>query len=312
MAAGDRSKEAFEPAQHGLDAAVRNHLENEAARVDATAMMQNLFARLDRETVPLVKPVTHRPARRWLAAAAMLAASLLLAIFLVGPGRGYAASPMEAVRSARAAHADETVRCYTVTHIRPTGFLAGRIENTPRLCVRGGSFQVTVPDVEITWGRDDKGRIWLAPTRNVAARFEPAELPETLREIVAIRGLELPELLDEVLSDFDLVWQNDDPHTRTVVATRQLRAGPLQITSAEIQLAQESDLIEQLTLKRQTAREGVMTITFKLDQETHGHAGAFSAEGNLELGGEVFDGRQPFKRMLVLMVALREAMSKGL
>ncbi len=312
--AGDESYDPFPQAQLGLDAAVRHHLEDEAAQIDAAGMMIDLFARLDREAVASAETVRRTPTRRWLAlpaaVAALLAASLLLAIFLTGPSRAFAASPAAAVRSARTVHTGETVRCYTVTHTGPVRLFAAQWERQPTLSVRGGSFQLCFSGGPLTWGRDGSGRIWVAVSRKEAACFEPDELPERLREFVAIRGLELPELLDEVLSDFDLSWQDEDPSTRTVIATRRHPARPLQIESAEIRLAQGSDLIEQLTLVRPTLREGALATAFTLEREAPAQAAAFSAEAHLESGGEVFDGRQPFKRLLVLIAAFREAMSK--
>src|SRR5204862_6957502 len=123
--------------------------------------------------------------------------------------------PREVVERAKSAHEAPTDRCYEVT-VRMPEELQERYpelarDRKSRLWTRGDRYFVEWPDRPGAWGRDEDGRVWVAPTPFAAARFDPDEIPEAMRDFFAVRAVQLPQLLDELLAGANLRWRPTDP-----------------------------------------------------------------------------------------------------
>ncbi|MBA4190621.1 MAG: hypothetical protein C0467_21760 [Planctomycetaceae bacterium] len=309
----------FPPPEPGIDAIVRAQLDAEAAQVDPARIWDRVRVQLDAEAA---RPITPRSGfRKVLFAVGALAASLLAAVFLLGPSREAIATPTQVVESARAANGPDADRCYTQTLQLPPNSPAplalvldsGR---TVTLCTRGDRF-VVQPGFggRGACGRDENGRVWIAPTRDAAARFDESELPPLVRDAVRIRGLELGTLLDEVLKDFELSWTEPPVHNAALLAVSAVRrgqTGPGQIRSADIVVEHDTKRIRSLVLRRQLIVGDTATITFRLAGIAQFGAVAYAAEGHVDAGRPVYDGARPLLRRKVLLQNLGDVLVNGL
>lgn len=308
----------FPPPEPGLDALVREHLDAEAGRVDAGRMWDRLAGQLRADAAPVT-----RPSRRWVRVVAGFAsvAALLVAAFVLTPARDAVATPAQVVESARAAHRPDADRSYTQTVQLPPNlpapmsllFDSGRAVTVR---TRGDRFVVT-PGLggRGAWGRDADGRVWIAPTRDAAARFTAAELPPHVLEMVAIRGLEVGPLLEDVLKDFDLAWAEPPARGAPALAVRATRRGgplPGQIHSAELVIDKETRVVRSLVLRRPLAVGGLLTLTFTLADTTERDPIDYTAEGHVGPGQPVYDATRPVLRRRVLLQNLGDVIENGL
>ena len=311
----------FPPAATPLDAAVRTALDTDPTRTDPRSVWDKVARRLDADAPT---PAPPRSRFRWRAlgaglAAAGLAAAVLVAIFLLPPApQALAASPAEVVQAARAAHDSGPDRCYTQTVTPPPGVI-DPLAHPPGvrravIWVRGDQF-VAEPGLGGmgAWGRDAEGRIWVAPTREAAARFTPEELPPGIQEAAQVRGLELDKLLDGVLAEFDLAWADPSPSSshQTISATRRTRAGPFQVTSAELIVENDTHLIQSLILRRMLPAGGVATVAFERDSHPVSPPVVYAAEGYLDKNAPVYDAQKPRLRRWALVKHLGRALKNG-
>jgi len=301
----------------GIDAVVRAQLDAEASRVDAAKLRDRVLAQLDADATP--RPSSGR--RLAFLALVALAASLLVGVFLVGPSREAMATPAQVVESARTAYQGDADRCYSQTVQLPQNlpaplsllFDGGRAVT---LTTRGDRF-VAEPGFggKGAWGRDKSGRVWIAPTREAAARCEESELPPSIRDAVKIRGLEIGSLLDEVLRDFDLSWTEPparDAAIRSVTAQRRKPPRPGQITSAELVVDKDTKLIHSLLLRREMLVGGVATLTFKLVGTATPDESRYTAEGHIDAERPVYDATRPALRRRVLLQNIGDVIVNGL
>ena len=310
----------FPPPEPGLDAAVRGHLDTEAARTDPAAVWDALSRRLAADAAPPAVPSRPRRLRRWAlgaVAVAALAAAVLVAVSVVPPTRQAAASPADVVEAARAAHAAPVDRCYAVTVELPPGTGLGVSGRRGTLCTRGDRCVVTPGFGRAgAWGRDGTGRVWIAPTRAAAARFDEAELPPVLRDRVKITGLELPTLLDDVLKNYDLTWA-DPPSPAAaaydVTATRRGPTPPFGLAAAGITVERGTDVVTALVLHRPLPGGGEARIAYTLEPTgTAAGEAAYAAEGHLDPGAPVYDRDRPLPRGRVIARVLAEILANGL
>ncbi len=311
--------------ESGVDEIVRAQLDAEASRVDADGMWNRVLTRLEAEAEasaapakPAAKPSPrHKSLGRWFAivvGVAGLAASIFIAVFVLDSPRQAMATPTEIVRDARSAHAHSGDRCYTQSVHLSGGLLAkfpllAEGERTVTICNRGNRF-VVEPGFggRGAWGRDEAGRVWVAPTREAAARFDESELPASIREAVKIRGLELDTLLDDVLKDFDLEWGEPPQGSSnfTIKATRRGQVGFLQLASAVLVIEKDTKLVRSLVLRRHLGPEAVATISFTLTGSTEKDSATYTPEGHVDPGKPVYDNTRPLLRGLVITRLLKE------
>jgi hypothetical protein len=314
------SPDPFPAPEPGLDAVVRAQLDAEAQRTDARGLADRVLARLASDSAEPASPRRTWPRGAVWTGAAALAAGVLVAVFVVFGSREAVASPVEVVQAARASSAHADVRCYRVTldlppRARESFPLLALDAETPRnLCTSGKQF-VVEPGFggKGTWGRDQTGRVWAAPTREAAVAFDEAELPPALRTTVKILELELTSLLDEVLADFDLTWTEVPARaadTYSITAMRRGEVLPFRIASAELVVEKKSKVVRSLVLHRKALGDGTATITFTLVRGSRPEA-AFAPEPHLDPGAPVYDRTQPVLRRRLVVQQLRE-MANGL
>ncbi len=303
----------FPPPEPGLDAAVRAHLDAEAARTDAGATWETVLARLnaDPPTTP-AKPTRRRWARAALAVAATAAAVLVALFFWPGP-RQLTASPSDVLREARTAHAAGPDRCYSFAIDFPQPLkdrfpLLADNGRTQTVWTSGDQFVVSPGFTgKGAWGRDHLGRVWFAPTREAAARFTLDELPPALKEAVAVRGLELDTLLGELLADYDLAWADAD----RISATPRGTVGLLGVLSADITVEKTTHSVRELILRRKLPNDDAVTLTFR-QTEAGGDVPGYPAERHLNPKAPVHDADTPVLRRRVLIQGLGEIVVNGL
>lgn len=304
-----------------VDEVVRAQLDAEAARTDARGLADRVLSKLANE--PPAEPAKElsRPRRAWRKIAAFaglagLAATVLIAVFVLSGTREATASPAEVVKAARDTAAPNEARCYRVTvnlpaRMRESFPLLALDAEAPRtLCTRGNRF-VVEPGFggKGAWGRDETGRVWAAPTREGAVAFDETELPAPLRTAVKIHELELTSLLDEVLTDFDLAFSEPPSRgaeTYSITATRRGEAQPFRITSTELVIEKKTKVVRSLTIHRKTLNDGTATIAFALTGTAPRDDAAFTPEGHLNPGAPVYDRTKLLRRNQLLRQQLKE------
>lgn len=305
----------FPPPEPGLDAAVRAQLDAEAARTNTPAVWEGVLARLNADAAPPPTAPGKPTRRRWpgavLASAATAAAVLVAFVFWPSP-KQVAASPSDALRQARAAHAGRgRAYSFAIDFPPPLKDRFPLLADTGRrqtVWTSGDNFVVSPGFTgQGAWGRDHLGRVWVAPSREAAARFTPDELPPVLKDAVAVRGLELDTLLGELLADYDLTWAADD----RISATPRGSVRPLGVLSADIRLDQATPVIRQLTLRRLLVNDGVVTLTFRLT-DPGSEVPAYVVERHLDPNAPVHDAHTPVLRRRVLLQGLGELLANGL
>jgi hypothetical protein len=300
----------------GLDELVRAQLDAEAARVDAHALCAGVLARLD-------APAPPPPRRRRRVAAGVawlaLAASVFVAVLALTGPREALATPAQVVAAARELSADGADRCYRMTIDVPPSMkqvlplVAAQLH--PRaVCTRGRRF-VVEPGLGGTgaWGRDGAGRVWAAPSRDAAARYDEEELPPPLRYVVRVIGLELPHLLDEVLADCDLAWTEPPAADAwTVTAARRTPARLFQVLAGTLVVEKRTRAVRSLTLTRKLLGDDVARLRLELQATRARPDAAYEAEGHVAAGAPVYDRASPGLRRRLLVRHLGRVLASGL
>lgn len=313
-------KTPFPPPEPGLDAAVRAHLDADAGRTDGRAAWEAVLARLTADTAPTPAIPTRRRWGRAVAAVASLAAAVLVGVvFWPGP-REVVASPADVIRAARSTHAGGPDRCYSFALDFPQPLkdrfpLLADDGRPNRVWTRGDEF-VVVPGFtgRGAWGRDASGRVWVAPSREAAARFTPDELPQKLKEAVTVRGMVLDTLLGELLAGYDLAWSEAPSpagDADRITATPRESVGLLGVLSADITVERSTRIVRALTLRRMFVNDAVVTFTFTL-RPTADPPPAYTAEGHVQPNAPVHDADAPILRRRVLLQVLGEIPADGL
>ncbi len=222
----------------------------------------------------------------WLARGVMAAAAaVLVAAFLFWPGGKAQASPAEMVARARDAHQDERSREYSLTADPP----AALVRRFPRvdfgreisLWTRGDRFRVEPAPGGGVWGQDEQGNVWFAPTRKFGVWFGKDEIPPAYKEALAVRSVQLPTLLDEVLKDCDVERvPGGDPVETTLEAF-----GNGSLRRAEIVIG-PADVVRRLTLVRRLPGGEDFTLKLMLRAQGEKPADFYRLAGALDAGGE--------------------------
>jgi hypothetical protein len=286
-----------------LDRAVRARLDAEAQGVKTEQLLAGVRQRLAADSV-----VPARGRRRWiLAAAGVLAASVLVTAFLLIPGGSIQASPRQVVERARATHQRPTDRCYAVRVEMPPDvrkqFPRFDFDRESRIWTRGDRYFVELPNGHGVWGRDEMKRVWFVPSPDGGARFDDSEVPAVFREFLSIRAVNLAELLDEVLAECDLSWASnvDVPDDlRRVYAVSREPARSLR--GAVIDVEKGTNTVRRLALDRQMFRDprSKASVIFTLVDTSPQPIERYSAEGHLNAGAPIYDGNQPGARLRLL------------
>jgi hypothetical protein len=162
---------------------------------------------------------------------------------------------------------------------------------------------------------DADGHVWLAPTPEAGARFRADEIPPPLRQEVAVRGLEVRPLLDDLLADHDLTWGRlPDPAVKTYEVSAVLRgkAWPLRLAAAELTIDRDTLAVCRLALRRRLPAGGMVAVTFTLVTTAERPDAFYTPEAHLNPGAPVHGADRPVLRTRVLLRGLARFFANGL
>lgn len=288
---------------------VRAHLEQQERTVDAEQVLAGVRERLaSAASSPPARPKAAGGGngRRWFLATSTLlaAAAVLLFVFLgtghIGPAR---ASAADLVRAAQKAHAEPIDRCYQVVG-QPTPDMRDRFPLLPphietRLWTRGNLFWMESTPREArqgkwAWGRDREGRVWLAPTTRAGLRFDPDEVPEPLGVACDICSMRPETLLDDVLRDFDLAWEQSEREDTQVVRAhlKEGHAHP-DLKALTLEMDAATKVLRRVVLERTIRGMHLATVTYTLIETREQPSEWYTLEGHLDSGSPIYT-RQHF------------------
>jgi hypothetical protein len=295
------------PADHPVDALVRDHLAAQAATVDAADMLARV-RNAECENKPAPPParrfsfrVPHSAFRIFGAAATVLLAFAGGWYFGEKPAH---ASAESLVREARQAHALPLDRCYLVQSVPEGDGLLARYPQVAqpretRLWTRGDRFWIesTNPEKHWAWGRD-QGRVWMALGGAKGVWFDRDELAENdelahaVTVVCDLYSMRVETLLTEMLADFDLKRENTE--TAGAVTTHRIRAelkpgvSSPRLRAAVLEIDAETRVLRRLVLHRTRRGEPVGTVTFTLVETRTQNDETYTLEGHLNPDAQVY------------------------
>ncbi len=305
--------ESDEHQADGVDRLVREHLDRKAGRIDASALIDRIHA--TRESLGAQKDESAsnwmfadtnrnrkatglnkvRSSMMWLTATA---AGLLLAF--VG---GYVLSPESAgasvvLRDVRAVHANLIDRCYQVQYAPDPRYWnkANKLEGPSQsvLWTRGSQFwsDCHIGDLHLQIGRGEEGDFWVSPSRNKGIRFggDASTWPDPVSLLCSINSMNVPELLDDVLADFDLTIESSMASGRArklIWATLKPDRSHALLSSALLEVDAEDNVLLRMVLW--TTKQGVPkgTATYTLMNSSDRQDVMYQLESHLDAGAEI-------------------------
>lgn len=207
------------PADHQIEAWVRDHLVAQEQGVDTQSVLARVRARLAVAVLPeaAVLPKPRTSARRRWRWGLMSAAAVFVALLLAVEFGSTSASAETLVNAARERAEEAVDRCYEIRAERDPEWAEREpvlpAQRESRLWTRGKQFLMrpTRSRVDWAWGRDDQGRVWITASRQAGIRFEPEEVTPALLQACDLRGMEVETLLKELLVHFDLTREGPVP-----------------------------------------------------------------------------------------------------
>ena len=284
-----------------VEQAVRDHLEREAAGIDARTI-------LARVKTAGVTPSGRRVWLKWTGGGAVtaVAAGIALVVLFGGPrptGDLVAKETAEElIRQAQVTHTAPADRCYTVAAEWDPAALnqarLGPLARKAKLWTRGDQFWVeaTAPDGHaVAWGQTKDGTIWIAPTRRFGLVYDPAEVAEPILRYCDLMSLRVVTTLGEVLEQYDLFRRDSGLPGEPVRIDATLRPTPRnpmpRFRRLELELDPDTKVIRSAVLTRQLNGEVVGTLTFTLTESAVQPDRAYEVRGHLDDDGRVFEGR---------------------
>jgi hypothetical protein len=286
-----------------IDAAVRAHLDAEAALVNAQAVLARVQART------ATNALGHRR-RFWVrcfgtGVGVALAASLLIGLFMTGNGpvADLPLSATELIAQAKSAHENAAIdRCYEVSADWNVVPFFKRFRFQPeirqgKLWTRGDQFIMlsAVDDgPQWAWGQEQTGRVWLAPTRKQAMVFDKEELNEPLARFCELMSLRLVSTLGELLENYELLRK--DPGIAQEPIRIEAMLSPIQVPQArfrkvELELDRTTKTVRKAVLHRYQNGESVGTLTFQLIETAQQTDEFYTLRGHLDSTAIVLDGK---------------------
>jgi hypothetical protein len=276
--------ESEHPDHMRIDRLVGEHLDRQAERIDAAALLERIHASRDRShgPVPSVLPHPHAPARRsgsWSRPASWSVVAMLAVLLAFVVGRISGPMPAHAstlLLDVQAVYLEEIDRRYDVQYAPDPRYwdrentLEGPSQSV--LWTRGDRFwaECTIGDITLRLGREADGTLWVSPSRDKGIRFtnDASQLPDEVALLCAINSMTVPRLVDDVLAGFDLRFdQAEGEEGRKTVIWASLKPGhvhPL-LSSAVLEIDERSRILERLVLWTvQDGRpKGTVTFTFQ-------------------------------------------------
>lgn len=286
--------------EHPVDRAVREHLEREAARVDAKAMLSRV-----RHARPATVPSSRRAWLTWasgVVTGAAVAAGVIFAFFLTPHETTKLATAAEVVEQARVTHAAPTDRCYDVTaEWYRDPFQKEKLEPTTqesRLWTRGDQFWISTAGPQgnrVAWGQDKAGKLWIALGPKRGLQYDPAEVGEPVLRYCDLMSLRVVSTLSDLLQGYELKRRDVGKPGEPIQIEANLRAAPFNPTPRFSRVALELDpdtkVIRRAELTRQLNGETVGKLTFTLVDTGNLPDDQYDLRGHLDDDATVLDGK---------------------
>jgi hypothetical protein len=291
------------PPDDPLDAAVRAHLDAEAAAVDARRVLAGVKAR---QANSRLTPSTRRRWLRWATlGAAAVAACLLVGLFLtgqdpvpVGPPR--TATAAEIIEEAKTVHEAAGVdRCYQVAadwDIKPMMPRLGPAR-TATVWTRGDQFVVlsSVDDGPAwAWGQEPGGGVWLVPNRKHAIVFTRDELNDPLARHCELMSLRLASTLGEVLEKYELFRKDGGEPDEPIRIEANLRPNVFpgaRFRKIELELEPVTKTVRKAVFHRYLNGAFEGTITFNLTDTATQPDDFYTLKGHTDPRAVIHDGK---------------------
>jgi hypothetical protein len=229
----------------------------------------------------------------WAAAAAAIATLILVSLAMIPKA---SASPMELVQQALAACQALLDRRYSV-EIEPNtvlrrGIFRQRI-GTPAstLWVRGAQFVQIFdsPGGKLVWGRDGQGAVWFTLSGRAGAIFKAGEVPEQLAEICELRTLDLQNLLENLLSDFELEQSPQERDNYRIEARPKSGRKSSKYGPVELEIESETSLVRRASVERLNEGRTVAVVSFSLEEVAAQSDSLYEMKTYLQPDAEVLD-----------------------
>jgi hypothetical protein len=289
---------------HPIDDAVRRHLDAEAAKVDARAVL----ARVKAATAPAKPSGIRKAAAIWVSGAltgGAVAAAVLLSFFLTAPlPTARVATAAELVEQARETHAAPTDRCYdVVAEWNPDPLRKEKLEpivQASRLWTRGDQFWISTKGQfgnKLEWGQDKAGKLWIALGPKRGLTYDPSEVGEPVQRYCDLMSLRVVSTLGDLLQGYDLKRRDGGKPGDPIRIEANLRPNPLnpnpKFGFVGLDLDPETKVIRKAVLNRQLNGEPVGTLTFTLAETGDLPDDQYEIRGHLDPDAVVLDGRFP-------------------
>lgn len=261
-------------------------------------------------TLP-VNPVPRLKLHLVWASSAAIVCLLLITLFLIPDA---IASPAVIVQKTLNAFRAEIDRCYTVkvdaeVPLRRNRPLRRANPSDSKLWVRGSQFVQTYEDIDepIAWGRDERGAVWFTVSGETVAVFEANEIPEVLQELCELRCLQLPNLLESLLRDYDLEYASSDQDSQVILAKPRGNSPKLKYGVVEVEVELNSLLVRRVTLERTKDSRPVAVISFLLEKTEQQPDALYDPQTHSKMDSQVWDsGLRPGKRAELLREFLQK------
>ena len=285
-----------------VDRLVRNYLDGETEQTDATALLARIRASRPQVAhgTDAAVSTSGTGGRRWSRSWTWAAATALAMVIAFLGGRHLGsdqASAAGVLRDVQAVHAQDIDRCYRVQFAPDPRSWDGRNKlagpSQSVLWTRGDRFwsDCTIGDIRLGIGREADGTLWVTPSRKKGIRFasDESRLPEEIALICAINSMSVPQLVGEVLADFDLRSHAEvGDASRTVIwaTLKPGRSHPL-LSNAVLEIDERKNVVTRLVLWM--ARDGRPggTVTFTLLESSRLNDEQYELATHLDADAEI-------------------------
>jgi hypothetical protein len=287
-----------------IERLVRNHLDREAARVDAGAMLNR---------VRMATPSTLTR-RNWLRYAGIglggaVAAGLGLHFFLGGnPGivEPTLVSAEELIREATITHElSPADRCYEIDadwKVTPfqRQFPFRPIARKAKVWTRGDRFFVEsafADGAQWVWGQEASGRVWIAPNRKRVLLYEADELAEPLARFSELMSLRLVSTLKEILEKYEMHRLDSGKPGETILIDAKFRPQPNnpfpRFSRVELEIDPTTKVVLKAVLHREAMGDSLGSIRFTLLETGTQPDERFEYRGHVDANAEKMSGPKP-------------------
>lgn len=283
------------PRDDSIDRLVRRHLDREEAKIDPASVLAGVRARAARPA-----PSFRYRIVRWSAGFAGMAAALWLLLWGLPTNTASAESLLIQAKEVHSAPIDRLYRIDAqlgLNWFRRPAVL--EFQRKLQLWTRGDRFYLMTggENHQWAWGKDEKGRYWLALNAKVGLIFDADEIDD-VPLTTDLYSMKLESLLDELPKGFELKREEiaGRPGFARIVATRKQSLPNQRLREASLELDTTTKVINKLTLKRAIRGETTVSIDYTLIDTKTLPDGDYQLAGHLDPDGTQFGPEKaPFR-----------------